>query len=369
MDERLKKLSKTIVDYSLEIKKGDRVLIICQTENPTELVINLIRYIAEKGGAPFVRIINPVINAELSEITNDIRIKEIQKHSNDDVNNYDCFITIRYTTNDFENSKIDSEINKKISKATKESDYIRINERRWVLLNYPSRLDAYKAGMKSVDYYNYAIDVMNIDYKQMRNLIEPLKKLMEKTDNVRIIGPGTDLSFSIKDMKVIPCCGNANIPDGEIYTAPVKTSVNGVITYNTDSPYMGEVYKNVSLKFKDGKIIEAKCDGNNKKLNEIFNTDEGAKYIGEFALGLNPKILNPMGDILYDEKIIGSIHFTPGAAYADAFNGNESAIHWDLVLIQRVEYGGGEIYFDHDLIRKDGLFVKPELIHLNYELK
>ena len=369
MNSKLKKLSQTIVEYSLKIKENDRVFITAQTDKTNELILNLIDDIVKMKGIPFVRIVDPIINAKLSELTSLKRIESLKKHSEDDIENYDCFINIRYSTNDFENMKTSSEINKALSKATKESDYIRINERRWVLLNYPSHLDAYKASMTSIDYYNYALDVMNVDYKEMYEMIRPLKELMEQTDMVRIISPGTDLTFSIKNMNVIPCCGEANLPDGEIYTAPIKDSVNGVITYNTKSPYRGDVYENITLKFENGKIIDATCNGDNNKLNEIFDTDEGSRYIGEFSLGLNPKITEPMGDILFDEKIIGSIHFTPGQAYADAFNGNNSGIHWDLVLIQRSEYGGGEIYFDHELIRKDGLFVKPELIHLNYNLK
>ena len=369
MDERLKKLSHTIVNYSLKVKENDRVLITSQTDEPKELIRYLIRDITDKKAIPFVRIVEPEINALLEELTTSERIKELKKRSEFDVENIDCFISIRYTTNDFENSKMDPKIRKELGEATKESDRIRINERRWVLLNYPSRLDAYKAGMTTEDFHNYAIEVMNVDYAGMYEDIKPLEDLMKKTDQVRILGPNTDITFSIKGMNVVPCCGESNIPDGEIFTAPIKESVNGIITYNTPSPYQGEVFRNVSLKFRDGKIIEATCDGNQEKLNEIFNTDEGARYIGEFSFGLNPKILDPMGDILFDEKIIGSIHFTPGRAYEEAFNGNVSAIHWDMVLIQRKEYGGGEIYFDHKLIRKDGLFVLPELLHLNYDLK
>lgn len=369
MKEKLEKLSNTIVNYSLAIKENDRVLITCQTLEPKEFVKILIRDIVSKKGIPFVKIVDPELNSELLENTKDNRLKEIEKHAKDDVDNYDCFINIRYITNDYENSCVSNETKLKIGKATSKSDYIRINKRRWVLLNYPSKLDAYKAKMKTSIYENYALDIMNIDYSEMYERIRPLKELMEKTKEVRIISPGTDLTFSIDGMNIVPCCGKCNIPDGEIYTAPIKDSVNGVITYNTPSPYQGNVYNNVSLTFKDGKIIKAICDGDNEKLNQIFDTDEGARYVGEFSLGLNPKIMNPMGDILYDEKIIGSIHFTPGSAYEDAFNGNHSDIHWDMVLIQRKEYGGGEIYFDHTLIRKDGLFVLPELMHLNYDLK
>lgn len=175
------------------------------------------------------------------------------------------------------------------------------------------------------------------------------------------------MTFSIKGIPAIKCAGEMNIPDGEIYTAPVKDSVNGYIHYNTPSSYNGTSFKNVKLYFENGKIIKCESEGNQEKLESIFNIDEGAKYVGEFAIGVNPYILKPMDNILYDEKITGSIHFTPGASYDDAFNGNKSAVHWDLVLIQRPEYGGGEIYFDDKLIRKDGIFVEPSLLCLNPE--
>lgn len=363
----LEKLSNTIVNYSLKLKKNEKVLI-TSYEECLDLILSLIDEINKVEAIPFIRIKNDILNAKLLEVTNDKRIEILKKLKQQEVENYDAFINIRYTTNDYEQLNVKGETLKKIGDATLESNQIRINQRKWVLLNYPSRLDAYKAGIDSLSYKKFAFEVMNLDYEEMNERIKPLKELMEKTDKVRIISPGTDITFSIKGMPIIPCVGTANIPDGEIYTAPIKDSVNGIITYNVKSPYNGTIFENVSFKFKDGKIIEASSN-HNEKLEEILNTDNGSRYIGEFSLGLNPKIKDPMGDILFDEKIIGSIHFTPGAAYEDAFNGNQSSVHWDLVLIQRKEYGGGEIYFDHTLIRKDGLFVLPELAHLNYHFK
>ena len=285
------------------------------------------------------------------------------------MNHYDAFISIRYIENDFNGKDIDKQILSEVGEALKESNDIRINQRRWVLLNYPSVTAAYKAGMPTKDFCKYAWDVMTVDYQKMHDLIKPLKELMERTDKVRIVAPNTDITFSIKDIPAIPCCGEYNIPDGEIFTAPVKNSVNGVITYNTPCPYQGNIYTNVSLTFENGKIVKATCNEDSESLNHIFDIDEGARYVGEFAIGLNPQILNPMGDILFDEKIIGSIHFTPGRAYREAFNGNISSIHWDMVLIERKEYGGGALYFDDVLIRQDGKFVLPELEPLNYHLK
>ena len=220
--------------------------------------------------------------------------------------------------------------------------------------------------MSTDAFEDYYFNVCNLDYSKMSKAMDKLVDLMNKTDKVRLTAKDTDLTFSIKDIPAIKCAGEMNIPDGEVYTAPVKDSINGTITYNTPSLKDGFTYENIKLTFKDGKIIEATAN-DTEKINKIFDMDEGARYVGEFAIGVNPYILNPMKDTLFDEKIAGSIHFTPGCCYDDAYNGNQSALHWDLVLIQRPEYGGGEIYFDDVLIRKDGLFVIDELKCLNPE--
>ena len=364
MKTGFEKLSETIVHYSLDVKPNDKVLITCTSECKP-LVLKLIDAITAAGAVPIVKLGDDEIDAYSLQHTSDERIRLLADMAEFDVDHFDCFIHIRYTKNEYETKNVPAEVRRKLGEAKEHADDIRINERRWTLLNYPSVVDAYKAGMPTEEFFQYAVDVMNVDYKRMYDAILPLKELMEKTDQVRIVGPNTDISFSIKGIPAIPCCGKANIPDGEIYTAPVKESVNGTITYNTPCPYQGNIYTNVSLTFENGKIIKATCDQDNDKLNEIFDTDEGSRYVGEFSFGVNPKILDPMGDILYDEKILGSIHFTPGRAYKDAFNGNLSSVHWDMVLVQRPEYGGGEIYFDGKLIRKGGKFVLPELEALN----
>ena len=365
MDERLKKLSNTIVNYSVKVKENDKVLIQYESTKCNPLIKCLIKDIYKNKGIPFVKLIDNELNSLILENSNSNVIDEIVKQKTYEVDNFDVFIRICYTENEYEDKDIKSTIRKELGSKTQEVDDIRINERRWTLLNYPSLVDAYKAHMKYDDFYNYAIDVMNVDYENLSDKIKPLKELMEKTDKVRIVGPDTDLTFSIKGMPAIPCCGTANIPDGELYTAPIKTSVNGVITYNTPSPYHGNIFNNIRLEFRDGQIVNCSTTEHNDLLKEIFDTDEGARYVGEFSLGFNPKITKPMGDILYDEKIMGSIHFTPGRCYDDCNNGNISSIHWDLVLIQTEEYGGGEIYFDDVLIRKNGKFTLDELKDLN----
>ena len=362
-----RKLADMIAGYSIDVKEDENVLISFESIEAVNFVECLIDEINKRKGNAFVRFDLPRLHNMALEKISDSGIKVLEKEGKLDVENYDSFISIRSNFNDYEGVDVPNETRKKIGKRLAKSRDIRVNNKKWVLLNYPTSLDASKMRMPTKKFYEYAFKAMCYDYRLMKNDILPLKELMEKTDMVRIVAPGTDISFSIKGMNMVPCCGEKNIPDGEIYCAPIKNSVNGVIKYNTPSPYQGLVFHGVTLTFKDGKIIKASCDEQELvgKLEEIFNSDEGARYVGEFSFGLNPFILNPMGDILFDEKIIGSIHFTPGSAYKDSYNGNDSVIHWDMVLIQRPEYGGGEIYFDDVLIRKDGLFVLDELKPLN----
>ena len=363
---KLNKLANTIINYSLHLKENDRVSV-SFTKEATPLVEELIKESQKVGAIMSLNMYDPRLNAKLAEKNTVSRLEHLKKIKEFDVENYEAFIQIRTSFNDYESKNVPKEMLRKFGAMTQEIDDIRINEREWVLLNYPTDLDAYKAKMTTSEFNDFALDVMTVDYQQMSEDIKPLKELMEKTDKVRIVAPNTDITFSIKGLPAVPCTGEKNIPDGEIYSAPVKDSINGTITYNTPSPYQGNIFNHVSLTFENGKIVNATCDEDDEKLNEIFDTDEGARYVGEFALGFNPKILYPMGDILYDEKILGSLHFTPGRCYADCDNGNVSAIHWDMVLIQREEFGGGEIYFDDVLIRKDGKFVLDELKQLNYE--
>lgn len=364
MEDKLKELAKTIVNYSIKVQEKENVLITAPLISKP-LIKELIKEIEENGAHAFVKLTDNEISAWLLEGSTEERIKEQEKILMHEVETFQAFINISGSTNDYEAKNVSATVHEFIAKHIKKSKDIRINERKWVLLRYPTELDAHKAKMSTEDFTNFAFNVMTVDYLKLKKNIAPLKKLMEKTDKVRIKGPGTDLTFSIKDRPIIPCVGTHNIPDGEIYCAPVKDSVNGHITYNTPSPYRGNVFNNIKLTFKNGKIVKVKADNDQKVLEEIFDTDPGARYIGEFSIGLNPEIKHPMGDILYDEKITGSIHFTPGQAYRDSYNGNDSSIHWDLVLIQRPEYGGGEIYFDDKLIRKDGIFILEELKALN----
>jgi aminopeptidase len=366
-DSRLVQLSNSLVNYSVEIKKDEIVRIVAVGFETKPLVKELVKAVYDAGGHPFVEWRDQEVSRLVSEQVTEVGAKQGAKWELERTKDMNAVIYVRGLNNDFEGSTVPADVHKLLGIEYKEAMRIRVNERKWVLLNYPTFAYAQKAKMPLDAFEDFALEVMTVDYSKMKKSAKALEDLMNKTDKVRIVGPNTDLSFSIKDIPAIICAGEMNIPDGEVYTAPVKDSVNGTITYNTPAPYRGKVYNNVSLTFENGKIVNATADNDVDSLQEIFETDEGARYVGEFAIGINPKILHPMGDILFDEKIAGSIHFTPGQAYDDAYNGNDSSVHWDIVLIQRDEYGGGEIYFDDELVRRDGLFVKEELLGLNPE--
>ena len=364
--ERIEKLAKIIVNHSIKVKENDKVLVSYQGIESMPLVKSIVKEVINNKGIVITDYQNQDIMNFIHDNITDGEIEALTLKKKYEVENFDAFVRICYNKSDYYDKNMDKDKQRDLLESMKPYKEIMVNERRWVLLNYPSIVDSFKAHMTPEEFYNFSLDTMTVDYDKMYEDTKPLKELMEKTDKVRIVGPNTDITFSIKGLPAIICAGEANIPDGECFTAPVKDSVNGKITYNVPSPYHGEIFEHVSLTFKDGKIIGASSN-NNEKLKEIFETDEGARYVGEFSLGFNPVIKEPMGDILFDEKIAGSLHFTPGCSYDECPNGNKSNIHWDLVLIPRKEYGGGEIYFDDVLIRKDGLFVLPELKNLNYK--
>lgn len=365
VDPRIQTLAANLVNYSCEVKPGEKVLI----ENngrETPLVSQLVHEVYKAGGIPFVSIISIPVEREWLLGAGEEQIKLKAKYEAYRMNEMDAYIGIRSGDNTAEMSDVPIDTMELYYKHffNEVHGKIRVAKTKWVVLRYPTPSMAQLASMSTTAFEDYYFDVCNLDYSKMSEAMNPLVELMERTEQVRLVGPGTDLTFSIKGLPAIKCCGKRNIPDGEVYTAPVKDSVNGFISYNTPALYQGFTYENVRLEFEQGRIIKATAN-DTERINRVLDTDQGARYVGEFALGVNPVIQKPMKDTLFDEKIAGSFHFTPGSAYDSCFNGNKSAVHWDLVCIQTPEHGGGEIYFDGVLLRKDGIFVLSELAGLN----
>ncbi len=367
-DPRIARLARNLVGYSTRVARGDRVLIEA-TDVPPAIVEALVREAHARGGLPVVDLKSNAVQRVLYQLGSEETLDHIAACERFRMERTDVYIALRGFHNLEELSDVDPERMTLYQTRWFKPVHleVRVPKTRWVVLRWPTPAMAQAAHMSTEAFEDFYFDVCTLDYGRMSAAMDPLQELMQRTDRVRIVGPGeTDLRFSIKDIGAVKCDGQYNIPDGECYSAPVRDSVQGVIAYNTASHHHGATFRNVRLVFRDGRIVEATGDPQ-ERLDEIFDTDEGARYVGEFSLGFNPHIREPLLDTLFDEKIAGSFHFTPGAAYDDCDNGNRSAVHWDLVAIQRPEHGGGEIWFDDVLIRKDGLFVLPELEGLNPE--
>ena len=366
-DPRQTQLAKNLIRNAVNLQKGEKVWINMTAYDPA-MVTALVEETYAVGGYPFVVLSDPKIERKLMQGMTEEQAKIMAELDKAKMEKMDAYIAIRNAENIFESVDVPQDISAMYNRVYSQPVHMetRLPKTKWVVLRYPSPSMAQQAQMSTEAFEDFYFSVCNLDYNKMSKAMDPLKALMEKTDKVHLKGPGTDLTFSIKGIGAMKCDGEKNIPDGEIYTAPVRDSVNGIITYNTPSMVQGFKYENVSFTFENGKIVNATANDTDR-INHYLDTDEGALYIGEFAIGVNPNINNAICDILFDEKIAGSIHFTPGNSYDDVGNGNVSAIHWDLVLIQTPEYGGGEIWFDDVLIRKDGRFVLPELDCLNPE--
>ena len=364
-DPRTRSLARLIVNHSTRLQPGEAVLI--ESFDLTNgLVLDLIEETHAVGAIPVVSLRDQaVLRTQLLNATEaQLRVQaaiELQQ-----MKQVQAYVGIRASNNVSELADVPAErmsMYQEIVAKPVHLDY-RVNNTRWLVLRYPNPAMSQLANMSTEAFEDFYFRVCNVDYAHMRTAMQPLVDLMKRTDRVHLKSPGTDLRFRIKDVGVIPCFGERNIPDGECFTAPVRDSVEGVISYNTPSVYLGTTYDSVSFTFEKGRIVKA-AGNPQERLDQLLDTDEGARYIGEFSLGFNPHVLHPMKDTLFDEKIAGSLHFTPGQCYQSTENGNRSRIHWDLVLIQRRDYGGGEVWFDDVLIRKDGLFVPESLQGLN----
>jgi aminopeptidase len=363
-DARFDKLAKLLVEYSIRLKRNETVLIEA-FDIPDEMTIALIRAARKAGGVPSAQTYHARVNRALALEASDRQLNLTASHELARMKKMDAYIAVRGSNNITELSDVPPETMKLIARKLRPVQDQRVKKTKWVVLRWPTPSMAQLAGMSTEAFEDFYFQVCTLDYRKLLPAMKALQRLMEKTDRVEIKGPGTDLRFSLKGIPAVICGGDRNIPDGEVFSCPVRDSVEGHVTFNAPSIYQGIAFDTIHLEFNNGKIVGA-TSNETKKLNKILDSDPGARYVGEFSLGFNPRVLHPMRDILFDEKIAGSFHLTPGQAYEEADNGNRSQVHWDMVNIQRPEYGGGEIYFDGKLIRSDGKFLPKQLRSLNW---
>lgn len=369
-DPRIEQLAKNLLEYSVSIQPGENLLLDILGEDGMELSKELARQARNKK----VNVLFSITNYEMLRILlQNLDEEQMKTYAQFDLlrmKEMDAYIGIRANANTAELSGIEADKMELYHKYYTVPVHFeeRVKHTKWCILRYPNASMAQISKKSTEEMEDFYFKVCNLNYAKMKQAMEPLVELLNRTNKVHIKGPGTDLTFRIQGIPAEKYAGEFNIPDGEVATAPIRDSVNGTITYNTETTYNGMTFRNICFTFENGKIVKAtEAGGKNEELNQILDADEGARYIGEFAFGLNPWIEKPIGDTLFDEKIKGSFHFTPGDSLVESDNGNRSSIHWDIVCIQTAEYGGGEIWLDDILVRKDGKFILPELEALNPE--
>ena len=364
-DPRVRQLAEVLVDYSTRVTKGDVVFISASGSESIPLVKEIYALCLARG-AKYVEYAFQIseIDRHFYNGATDSQLAYFPQHKLDFMKEVSVYIAISAA----ENSMVMAQANQANmiawSKTVRPLVDWRVKNTRWVITRFPTHGAAQEAKMSLEEYEDYLFSACCIDWEVESRKQEKLKRLMDGAETVRIKASDTDLTFSIKGLDGIKCDGRFNIPDGEVFTAPVRDSVEGFITYNCPTVYQGKEFNGIRLEFKKGQIVKATAPGMAEELNRILDTDDGARYVGEFAIGVNPNIREPMRNILFDEKIFGSIHFTPGQCYDECDNGNRSAVHWDMVKLLK---GDGEIWFDDVLIQKDGLFVHKDLLELNPE--
>ncbi|MCX5886292.1 MAG: aminopeptidase [Proteobacteria bacterium] len=362
-DPRVSELARIIINYSTRVRKGDTVVISSSGTGAIPLVKELHKRSLEQG-AQYVHyhISVPEIARDFFNIASPEQVSYFPQHELDLMKKATVYIGIAAADNSMVLANAKQENMVLYTKTMKSIQDERVKHTRWLVTRFPTHSAAQDAKMSLEEFETFLFSACNINWQKEAKKQEELKKLMEKTDKVKLIASDTSLTFSIKDMPAIKCCGMRNLPDGEVFTAPVKDSIDGYITFNCPAIYQGKEYNSIRLRFKKGKIVEATSPGKNRELNKVLDTDDGSRYVGEFSLGVNPAIRFPMRNILFDEKISGSIHLAMGNSYDDCSNSNTSAIHWDMVKLLQ---GDGKIFFDGKLIQKDGKFVHPKLTSLN----
>src|SRR5437016_6184554 len=343
-DERFNNRAKLLVGYSIRIKRNETVLIEA-FDIPDEMAVALVRAVRNAGGVPFAQVYHARVNRALALEASDRQLNVMASYELTRMKKMDAYIAVRGSHNITELADVPPDKMQSIGKKMRPVQDQRVKRTKWVVLRWPTPSMAQLAGMSTEAFEDFYFDVCTLNYRKLLPGMKTLKRLMEATDCVQIKGPGTDLVFSVKGIPAVICGGDRNIPDGEVFTSPVKDSVEGHVTFNAPSIYQGTAFDGIRLEFKRGKIVDASSN-ETQELNKILDSDPGARYIGEFSLGFNPRVFQPMRDILFDEKIAGSFHFTPGEAYEEADNGNRSQVHWDMINMQRPDYGGRAIYFD-----------------------
>jgi aminopeptidase len=359
IDPRITKQADILVNYSLKVKKGENVLILAEFA-ARPLVLEIYKFLLKAGVSEVrFRYDSERFSDEFSDYffkyAGPEQIKHFPKIEEFEMKNVDCYIRIDAKENTRGLSSADT---KKIAERSRILSPItdhRVDKTRWVVTKYPTAGQAQEADMSLSDYTDFVYNAINnVDWSKKFKEQEKLRKLVDGTKTVRIIGKGTDITLDIGGRRAANAGGEYNMPDGEVFTAPIESKTRGFITYTFPAIYMGKEFHDVRLEFKEGRVVKASAQKNEGDLNKILDMDEGSRILGELGIGNNFEIQKFTKDILFDEKIGGTVHLALGRGYKENGSKNRSGLHWDMIKDLR---DGGELYFDGSLVQRNGKFI------------
>ncbi len=364
-DPRVKKFARILVDYSANIQPGDRVQI-DSTLAALPLVEALYERIIERGGHPYPMLELPGQQSIFFEKANQDQLQHVNQFRMHAYNEFESRFRIKSSMDLHELKDIDPQKQTEAGKANKpilEAQFRRgaVGEFKWVTTLFPTQAYADQAGMSLKDYEDFVYSAVYADkddpiaeWKKFHDEQEKIIERFKGGDAITLKGPNVDLTLSIKDRILVNCAGTNNMPDGEIFTGPVEDSINGWVRYTYPAILQGRIVEGIELKFEQGKVVQAASKTNQDFLLQMIDSDPGARYVGEFAIGTNYGIQQFTGSILFDEKIGGSFHMALGAGYPETGSKNKSQIHWDMICDLRKD---SEMHLDGELVYKDGDFV------------
>jgi aminopeptidase len=360
--KKLQKLADILVNYSISLKKGEKVLLRGYGFESYPLIRELYQKCLEAGAISVdVRFSVDELSRIFLEEANDQQLKHLTALDKKIANSYDAMLQIVADENPYEMSGIDQKKLQIVQKSRKPLSDI-LHKKKWCLFYYPNTASAAMAKKSLEQWEDFVLDSCILDWEKEEKMQKKFIKLMEKVKHVKIVGEETDLELSIAGQKWKTCCGKANMPDGEIFTSPVRNSVNGEIKYNVPTNYQSHDFDWVKLWIKNGKVVKEESN-NQKPLPGILNTDKGSRYFGEFAFGLNKNIKEGTRQILFDEKMGKSLHMALGKCYDECPNGNDSSVHWDLIF--KFAPAGAELFFDGKKVYSKTKWIDKRFSFLN----
>jgi len=368
-DPRIEKLADVLVNYSVTVRPGDKVLV--QGDAPAGSLIKAVyAKVLQAGGHPLMLVSLPGVDELYFRYASDEQLQHVPEPVKLAMETYDVRISIRGT----ENTKVLSGVDpaRLVLRNRAQTDLMKTfmqrsasGELRWTTTLFPTNAYAQDAETSLSDYEDFVygaclgaclpdMDDPTGYWHRFSAWQQKIVDWLKGKERVHVIGPETDLHLSVAGRVFINCDGHKNMPDGEVFTGPVEDSVEGHVHFSYPAIHQGREVAGVRLWFEGGRVVKASAEKNENFLLSTLDTDEGSRYVGEFAVGTNKGITRFTRQILFDEKINGSFHMALGAGYPETGSKNESAIHWDMICDMR---DGGEIWVDDELLYKDGRFV------------